>query len=358
MSKRIAPGLFIKAVGRAEYYIARTRRGGRYIEKSFGRTDRITRPEAKRLAAAWLLTATGDRPSAALTYSEAWPRALEDIALLKQWRSPKSRVSWERSLREVEPALGGKILRDITTQDVVDALRERWMSHPEASSRCRMRLEAVFAWARTRGFCDSNPAVWRGNIDQYLPPRGKVARVKHHEAPTLPELQKAVAYCLSHPSPVSGAILFGIATVGRVTEWRLAEAGEIEGNTWVMPAERRKDGRDFPHRVPLSSLAKKALKMARKDGLLFTATGKPLSVDSPRLKLVMILGRPVTMHGVRSTFRDWCALHGVPDVLAEKSLSHQWGNEVTEAYLRSDLLEQRRPVLEKWAKAVTERPAS
>jgi len=358
MAKSVIPGLYIKVVRGREYWIGRVQRKGKKFERSFGRCDSVPLARAKQLLVQWLASEpeTGsDHP--VLLFSEAWRRAIDDIALLKQWRSPKSRSAWERSFLDAEPALGNKPLWDITTADIVACLQSRWLSHPESASRCRMRLEALFAWALTRGYCESNPAVWRGGVDQFLPPKAKVRRVKHHEAPSLPELQKVVAYCRRHPSPVSNAILFGIATVGRVSEWLMAEESEIQGDTWVMPAARRKDGRDYPHRVPLSSLASESLanrrRVASESHLLFTATGKPLAIDSPRMKLRMIVGRDVTMHGVRSTFRDWCALTGVPDVLAEKSLSHRWGNEVTEAYLRSDLLEQRRPVLEAWAAAVT-----
>jgi integrase len=94
-----------------------------------------------------------------------------------------------------------------------------------------------------------------------LPSKGIVQTVEHHEALTLDEARKVVSYCLSHPPPGSAAILFGIATASRVNEFRMATREEIDGDVWLVPPERRKDGRPYPHRLPLSSLAKKALEM-------------------------------------------------------------------------------------------------
>lgn len=353
---KMTAGLSIRTVKGNDYYVLRFTRDGRRIERSLGRCDSISRAEA-RLRAAEIISAPVEerQKNRGVTFGECWQEALEDIAVLKQWRNPESRNAWRHAFEDLAlPHLRDLCVRDITTPDVVALLKQYWFDKPETASRLRMRLEAFFSWAKVRGHCGGNPAVWRGNIDQYLPARGKVSRVKHHEAPTLEELGDAVAYCLSHPSPVSGAILFTIATVARISEVRLADASEIQksAGVWVMPAERRKDGQDFPHRVPLSSLARKALAMAEKKGLLFTATGQPLALDSPRMKLAAIIGRQVTIHGVRSCFRDWAAQAGVADVLAEKSLSHSWGTEVTAAYLRTDLLEQRRPILEQWAEVL------
>ena len=76
---------------------------------------------------------------------------------------------------------------------------------------------------------------------------------------------------------------------------------------------------------------------------------KHISKESPRAKLRDIICRPVTMHGCRSTFRDWCAINNVEHAVAEKALSHKWGNEVTAAYLREDLLDKRRELMQEWA---------
>ena len=347
-----------KVKGRV-YLIARAQVGGKVFEKSLGAKDKLTRAEIRlKLAAFMQAVENGGAPvedkSTPESFASLWPRMLDDIAELKQWRNPKSRVARERSLGQyAQDAFGRRIVSSITRDDVLALLKPLWTTKTETAQRLRMRLETFFDWAKVHGFYENeNPARWKGNLALFLPAASKVKAVEHHEAPTIDELKKVVAYCLAHPSPVSGFLLFIIATAARVNEARMADAAEIEGDTWIMPAERRKDGKGFPHRVPLSTLAKKALAMAESEGLLFTATGKPLAIDSPRLKLRMILNRPVTTHGIRSSFRDWAAVEGVDFIAAEKALSHQVGTAVTQAYLREDMLEARRPIMERWAQAL------
>lgn len=340
------------------YYIARFRYAGKLYDRGLGGEGQSLRELKAKLSQ--LLASFETEQTSKKKFADVVEQAVADISQVKRWRNPKSEQQWLQSLRDYcLPVLGHKALKDITRDDVLAVLRPIWDTKTETASRVRMRLEAVLNWGITRNLLTGpNVAVWRGNLDLFLPARSKVKSVRHHEAMTLLETQKAVAYCLSHPSPASAAILFGIATVGRVSEFRLAQWVEIEGDTWMMPSSRRKDGKAFPHRVPLSTLAQQALAMAKTSGcesdFIFSFHNRlPLSADTPRLKLIDIIGRSVTMHGVRSTFRDWAALNGIQDAVAEKSLSHKWGNEVTEAYYRTDLLEQRRTVMEKWAVAIT-----
>ena len=83
---------------------------------------------------------------------------------------------------------------------------------------------------------------------------------------------------------------------------------------------------------------------------IYSANGmQPLALDTARLKLCMILDRKVTVHGIRSTFRDWAAVSGIDFVAAEKALMHSVGSAVTRAYLREDMLAARREIMEKWA---------
>ena len=220
----------------------------------------------------------------------------------------------------------------------------------ETASRVRMRLEAVINWAIRHEYRqDANLATWRGNLEFDLPPVSKVKKVEHHASMTFDEARQVVSYCLSHPSPVSASIIFGLATASRVNEFRLARRNEIVNDVWIVPESRRKDKKPYPHRVPINSLAMAALNMVKdsEDFLFINKHGDVICADSPRLKLTAILNRKVTMHGCRSTFRDWCAENGVDRVLAEKCLMHATGNEVEQAYQRSDLLEQRRPIMQK-----------
>ncbi|MBO7183471.1 MAG: hypothetical protein J6V49_05000 [Bacteroidales bacterium] len=354
----IAPNLYLLTKANSNrYYIARFKRNGKQIERSLGNADTISLREAKLNLARVMVgfEETDKRPETkSLCFADALPMALNDIAVIKQWRNEKSRLQWEQTLRDYAlPLLGPLALSDITRADILAVIKPIWFTKNETASRLRMRLEAILSWAIHHGYrTDANPAVWKANLEFDLPSKGKVQTVEHHEALTLDEARKVVSYCLSHPSPVSAAILFGIATASRVNEFRMATREEIDGDVWLVPPERRKDGRPYPHRVPLSSLAKKALEMAAAEGPLFVANRRVIAADSPRLKLIAILGRKVTMHGCRSTFRDWCAVNGIDHALAEKALSHKWGSNVTQAYLREDMLEQRRGLMEVWAEAL------
>lgn len=120
-----------------------------------------------------------------------------------------------------------------------------------------------------------------------------------------------------------------------------------------MPPERRKDQKPYPHRVPLSDQAVYILSQIERKGeyVFARSAGSHISLETPRVVLQKKVGHG-TMHGFRSTFRDWAAEQGFDRTLAEKSLMHATGNEVEQAYQRSDLLEQRRPLMQSWADAI------
>lgn len=351
--------LITKDSGKSYWYF-RGYSNGKQVEKSLGPADLIGIREAKRKVGALINEKARER-IASRTFKDIMPEAIEDIALVKQWKNRRSYDQWYQSLRDYAlPSIGEIPVSQATREDILGALRPIWLKMPETASRVQQRLEAVFNWAITRGLrTDANPAAWRGNLALFLPPKGKVAKVRHLEAPTLEELRKAVRYLLAHPSPASGCLLLTIATACRVSEARLATPGEIKKDVWTIPSEHQKVSSLGPRRVPLSSLANAGIAMGG-DGktYLFEAVkGRPLALDTPRMKLVMILpresGNPVTVHGIRSLFRDWCAENGVPDAEAEKALGHSWGNAVTAAYYRTDLLEQRKELMQRWSNTLT-----
>ncbi len=371
--QKIAPNLYLVTRSNGErFYIARFKRQNRQIERSLGNVKDTSLRDAKLQLAHLLMVVDELQLEAPVkverklpkppTFAESLKPAIDDIERVKQWKNDRSRLQWEQSLKDYAlPILGDLTFDKITREDILNVLKPIWFTKNETATRVRMRIEAIIGWAIRRGLRkEANPATWKENLAYDLPAKGKVVKVRHHESMTVDEAQTAVAYCLSHPSPVSAAILFGIATATRVSEFRNATREEIDMDNlvWLMPAERRKDGKDYPHRVPLSPLAIKAIRMAAKEGPLFVYNERKIALDSPRLKLIDILGRAVTMHGCRSTFRDWCAVNGVDHALAEKALSHAWGNRVTEAYLREDLLEARRAVMDKWSDVLMEKSTS
>lgn len=287
--------------------------------------------------------------------------AIEKIAETKQWRNPKSLSQWKNTIETyANPIIGNKFLDEIDRNDIVEILRPIWKQKTETASRLRGRIEAIFDLAIVMGYYKrSNPATWRGNLGFFLPPVAKVQKVKHHDALTFDELRtffkERFNQKIIHVS--TQAVLFGALTATRANEFVEMAWDEVdfEKKVWTIPAERRKDGKPYPHRIPLSDQAIIVLnRMEKKNRFVFVkACGVGhLSKETPRM-IILKRFKHGTMHGCRSTFSDWATENGWSDVLREKSLMHATGNEVSQAYQRSDLLEQRRPLMQAWADALT-----
>ena len=210
-------------------------------------------------------------------------------------------------------------------------------------------------WAIAQGFRRDNPAGEA--IGAALPRSG--GKAKHSKA--LPHAEVAAALKViraSRAGPTTKlAFEFLTLTAARSGEARMATWAEIDLNSavWTVPAERMKSGNS--HRVPLSDAALRLLLRARRfrddSELVFPSqNGKVLS-DSTISKLVRENRIACVPHGMRSSFRDWCAETGVPREVAESSLAHGVHDSTEAAYFRSDLLERRREVMQTWADYVT-----
>lgn len=341
-----------------EYYTVRFTRDGKQRERSLGPTKSISLRQARMRAAA-AMSEEEAAPVERATFESILAPAIADIKRIKQWRNAKSEHQWRTTLeRYAVPVIGRKTVDEITRDDIVRILEPIWETKTDTASKVLQRLSSVFSWAMVRGLRkEANPATWKGNLEYFFAPRAKVHKPEHHDAPTMDELRKVVQYCRAHRNSGSGILLFVIATACRVSEARLLTSGQIHGTTWEVPAENQKTEEEG-RRVPLSPLALEALSMGQEDGIAFPGLGGGLlAVDTPRQKLMAILGRKTTAHGIRSTFRDWAARANIQDAVAEKCLSHVWGSEVTRAYYRTDLYEERKAALEEWAACLLQRPA-
>lgn len=282
--------------------------------------------------------------------------AIMQILEAKKCRNAKHRAQWSATVNTYAvPVLGRLPVRDITRDDILRVLRPIWYEKTETASRLRGRLEAIFDLAIATGLrSDANPCSWRGNLALFLPTPGRVSAGAHHAALSVEEARQLVARWKDNPrrSITASAILFGMLTCARVGEFVPARWEEIdfESAVWSCPAARRKDGKPYPHRVPLSRQALAVLADISRNGeYVFSLDGQGhISKESPRLIIQKIMGGG-TMHGFRSTFRDWAAENLKDRVLSEKCLMHATGTEVEQAYQRSDLLEQRRPLMQEWA---------
>lgn len=367
----VAPNLNLRVRDGKRTYVLRYCIGGKRKDKHLGSANELSLTEAKRLAdklrselAEGKLPRTAKdklieklKEADAPTFEKYALEAIEKIASVRVWKNAKHKAQWFATVRAYAfPVLGKKKLSEIKKTDVLEVLRPIWSTKTETASRVRGRLENIFSYAVTDGLMEFNPAIWRGNLDRDLPPPSKIQIVEHHEAMSLDVLQEKITCFYPASDRTRQVILFTILTASRVGESVPARWDEIdwENRIWSVPPERRKDQKPYPHRVPLSDQAMELLNsIERKGEEIFCLKADDLG---SRYSLAHLLQRitktTATMHGFRSTFRDWAAENGVPDTIAEKCLMHVTGNAVVQAYQRSDLLEQRREVMQAWADAV------
>lgn len=364
---RIDEGFYVRIRGGTRSYFFRTQINGERRDITIGSANKLSLMAAKarvlqlrsKIAAGEnvfeTLEAEKEKKVVMPTFSEFSKEAIEAIANAKRWKNEKHRKQWETTIETYAvPVIGKKKIDRLTRDDVLGVVVPIWETKTETASRVLGRLEKIIDYATFKGlYTKPNPAKWKGNLDMVLPAPSEVKRHDHHEAMTAEEACEVAALAGNTKSIAHKAIIFGLLTACRVSEFLLAKWDEIdlEKRVFSVPPERRKDGRKYPHRVPLSSQAVELLgSIERTSELVFTGIkGGAMSIDTPRILLQRIVGRAVTMHGCRSTFRDWAAEAGKDPILAEKSLMHTTGNEVEQAYQRSDLLEQRRVLMQEWA---------
>lgn len=272
------------------------------------------------------------------------------------WKNAKHGDQWRATLKAYAyPVFGSLAVADIDTPLVIKALEEIWREKTETASRVRGRIESVLDWCRVRGYrTGDNPAQWKGHLDHILPARSEVAPVKHHAALPHAELPAFLARVREQPGMSALACEFLILTATRTSETIEARWEEINFDEalWTIPAERMKA--KLQHRVPLSARAVEILvhvAQARQGDVVFPGAkaGKPLS-NMAILKLLERMGRrDLTGHGFRATFKTWCDdAPDIPAELAEACLAHINKDKVERAYQRSDFLDRRRGVMNRW----------
>jgi integrase len=281
------------------------------------------------------------------------------------WKNAKHAQQWRNTLTTYAyPVIGGLNVADIETHHILAILEPIWSTKTETASRVRGRIDRVMNWAKTRGlFEGQNPAQWLGHLENVLPARSKVQKVKHFEALPYQEIGDFMSALRARESMSSLGLEFLILTAARTSEVMLATWDEIDGDTWTIPAERTKMARE--HRVPLSKQAQAVLATVRDIGgeYIFPGQkkGRPLS-NMAFLKQLERMGYGhLTAHGFRSTFKDWAAeMTAYANEVSEMALAHVVANRVEAAYRRGDLYEKRVRLMQDWAdycdQASTEAP--
>jgi integrase len=326
---------------------------GKRVEIGFGSARDVSLARARELAAqARGKLAEGinaketDRPPSAATFGECADRLI--AAMRPSWRSGAHARQWEMTLGHYAAPLRPLLVDEITTDDVLAVLQPLWQRIPETANRLRARIEHVLDAAKAQGLRDGeNPARWRGHLDQLLA-RRKRLEPPHHSALPYADIPEFLRTLRQQRGVAPRALEFLILTAARTSEVTGARVEEITDTTWSIPASRMKSGR--AHRVPLSPRALAIVNELRNDsGFLFRGAHGGLTESTMRVLLARIAPE-VTVHGFRSTFRDWAAEQtNFPREVCEQALAHLNGSAVERAYRRSDLFEQRRLLMRMWA---------
>jgi integrase len=291
------------------------------------------------------------------------------------WRNAKHAAQWDATLATyAEPILGALPVQAIDTALVMRVLEQEvgaapgqakgplWIARPETAGRLRGRMEAILDWAKVRGYREGeNPARWRGHLDKLLPARSKVRKVEHYAALPYDEIPHFISELQAQEGVSARPLEFTILTAARTGEVIGARWADINmaEKLWTIPGERMKAGKE--HRIPLSGRAfeilceMRALREARleKEPQDFVFPGGKLGKPLSNMAMDMLLRRmhrDITVHGFRSTFRDWAAERtNFPSEVLEMALAHAVGSKVEAAYRRGDLFDKRRRLMDAWA---------
>jgi integrase len=271
------------------------------------------------------------------------------------WRNAKHVSQWCNTLATyVTPVFGNLPVHSIDTGLVCKVLEPIWATKPETAVRIRGRIEAILDWAKVREFRQGeNPARWRGHLDQLLPARSKVRKVKHHASLPYAGVGTFIVALRSRDGMAARALEFTILTAARTGEVLGARRNEIDlvAKIWTVPGDRMKGGRE--HRVPLSNRAISLLKLVLANhgsDWVFPSERRAVLSNMAMDMLLRRMNSDVTVHGFRSTFRTWgeeCSTF--PREVMEAALAHVVGDDTERAYQRGDLFEKRRRLMSAWA---------
>jgi integrase len=314
---------------------------------------RLKAGEYRRLLAAKVDPDSNIHPKKVPTFGNVLEEYVRGFA--SRWSNKKSPHQWRKTKDYVGPFWEMPI-DQIKTADVKAALMPIWTVKPVVASRTRGRIETVLDYAKSLDLREGdNPARLKGCLEFVLPPLKKSER--HHPALPYVEVPDFYRQVCSRSAGAALALRFCILTCTRTTEVIEARWEEIDlqAKVWVIPSHRMKARRQY--RVPLTDSAIEVLESLepKLDGYVFERIeGKSFS-NNAILVLIdrMGLKGKCTTHGFRSSFREWAQHKKIDRIAAEMCLDHKVLGKTESAYMRDDLLEQRRMILEQWADYVT-----
>ena len=299
---------------------------------------------------------------AAITFESAMRKCF--AAKAHEFGNAKHRQQWINSLEcYALPVVGKLPVGAVELAHVMRIIEPLWTEKTTTGKRVRQRIEQVLTWATVHGYrTGDNPARWKGHLDQILAKPSKIAKIKHFDALPVDAMPAFMAAVRAKEGTTARVLEFLTLTAARSGEARGALWAEVDlqARVWTVPASRMKADRE--HRVPLCDDAVALLEsLPRQDDtdLIFpSAKSKPL-VDMTLIELMRKLGFDSTVHGLRSSFRQWAAERtAYPREVAEMALAHSVGDAVERAYQRGDLIEKRARLMADWADFLCLPPAS
>jgi integrase len=355
----------VAAPSGAKKWVFRFTRDGRVTEAGLGSASTVTLAQAREKAqAARLEVAAGINPIAVKKAASAVAKApktptfgaVADMVFAAKspsWRSACHTVQWRSSLATHAAALQNIPIDQIDDIAVRSALIPIWLTVPETASRVRGRCEEIWDFAKVHGWVHGeNPFRWKGNLQHVLPRRPKIEQ-RHLAAMDYRQIPQFLKDLRAEETAARLCLEFLVLTASRSAEAREAMWSEVDLKSaiWTLPPERMKAGQS--HRVPLPTRAIAILEImqARRTvgDFVFPSAVKP-SRPVSEYPLHKLLPPGVTLHGMRSAFRDFCAEQThYPREICEEALAHTVGSVVERAYRRTDVLERRRELMEAWA---------
>jgi integrase len=346
-----------------------TSQNGKRAEIGLGATSSLSLAAARRLAGEMReKVALGGDPRTVLASAEPQPGSAVPtfgdfadsyIASVESgWRNPVHRQQWRNSLRDHAPIIRDKPIDQVGTDDLLAVLEPIWLTRSETAKRVRGRIEKILDAAKARGLRPReamNPASWRGHLALLLPAPSKLTR-GHHAAMPWQQAPSFMAELRQRSAPAARCLEFTILTAARSGEalgatWREID---LEAKLWTVPAGRMKAG--VEHIVPLSNAAVDLLSRVRPvepapNSTVFAVGGVARSNMAMSMLLRRMKRSNVTVHGFRSTFRDWAGdATSFPRELIEQALAHTIADKAERAYRRGTAVERRRELMEAWAR--------
>ena len=296
------------------------------------------------------------KPSFRYCMDEYLKKKLTDLT------NDKNKKQWRSTLEtHICPSIGDIPIDEITSSDIIDAIRPLWNTkRAETGRRTLQRTAAVFGWAMAHGYrSTANPATWQGNIEHVLARPSSVKKPKPFES--LPYLELPDFYAKLHAidSVQSLALRFIILTIGsRIGVAKSATWSEIDSDQsiWRVTEDRMKTDK---LNTPITEHVDRVLRLAKAfdngSGFIFPSpqAGKPIS-DTTINKLLSLSPKHITTHGFRGTFKTWAeeTTYGYSNNVIEACQAHKVGNKIEQHYFKGDFMEKRRKLMHEWGQFV------